>query len=160
MRSFISTALAGLLAVIALGHRAQAFTVQLCVTHLTHDVDAKFRLPAGKAQARCTVIAGRIARLSHLIVGKWAKRGPHGLETMVFGPDGVVEVHEFNFGNRSMKDTVQKWSFENPYGTVGAESLVINDGPSTKADVRGRVMTLTSQPANAEIVEQWRRVGK
>ncbi len=147
-------------AAFAFVHRADAFTSEECVTRWTHDVDLKFRLPKASAQTRCTVIAGRITQLSRQIIGKWAQRGSHGIDTMSFTPDGLVRVHEFNFGSQSIQDTVQKWSFENPYGTVGSESLTINDGPMSAADFKGRVMTIRSQPADAEIVERWRRVSR
>ena len=148
------------LAIINGSHAAMAFTVSDCVTHLSSpDIIPKFRLTQTKAMARCTIIQNRITRLSARMIGSWTRRDDVGHRlSMAFSPDGTAHVRWWNFGSRRLVNDVQKWAIENPYGTVGQEGLELNDGTFTAVAFSGRTITLTSRPADSDIVERWTRV--
>jgi hypothetical protein len=147
------------LALIAFANSASAqFTLNDCVKHLSHDVDAKFRKSEAEAHARCTIIASRLDIISKTILGTWTMRDDKGhLLRMRFLPDGTLLNHTFNYGSRQMEDRTDKWYADNPYGTVGAEGVEL-DGTHTSVEFKGRAMILTSQPASATIVDRWTRV--
>lgn len=137
---------------------AFGFSTNECVSHLSKDIDPPYRLSTVQATARCYAIARRIAKLSRQICGKWQRKGHNGqIETMVISSDGTARIHCYDFGTRQMRDVVQKWAFENPYGTLGEESLQFDEGTLSSVKFSGATMTITSQPATATIVERWTR---
>jgi hypothetical protein len=137
---------------------ALRFNIGQCVSRWTTQVDAPYRLPPDQAATRCEAIAHNVETLSRQIFGQWQRVGDTGqTETMEFFPDGTVRLHRYNYLTRQVGDETQKWAIVNPYGTLGSESLEINDGTLSSLEFSGATMTITSRPADADIVERWTR---
>ncbi len=145
---------------VFLHETALGFNTNECVLQLTKEVDPQYRLSQAQATARCDAIARRIDKLSKQIVGKWQHRENGQMETMVISADGTARIHRYYYDTGQMRNVVEKWSIDNPYGTIGDESLKFEEDGFGWRSVKftGNTMTITSQPATATIVERWTRL--
>jgi len=137
---------------------ALGFNTNECVLRLTKEVDPPYRLSQAQATARCDAIARRIDKLSKQIVGKWQHRVNGQMETMIISADGTARIHRYYYDTGQMRDVVEKWSIDNPYGTIGAEGVQFGESYFWQVKFTVNTMILTSQPASATIVERWTRL--
>ena len=146
-----------ILACASLSREAAAFTVRECVLGLSGpNIIAKYRLSPAAATRRCAEIGRRVTMLANQIVGRWTRRQEGHVAILDFRRDGSVMAHSYNYINGRMEDTVETWSADNPYGAIGQEGLEFRGTHST-VTFRGRMMTITSRPASADVVERWSR---
>jgi hypothetical protein len=139
--------------------RASGFSREDCISNLTKEVDPPYRLSPVQATRRCNEIALRVAKLSKQVVGKWQRRGPKGkIETMEIYADGTARSHRYKFDTQKMEDFVEQWAVVNPYGTIGEEKFELPEGLLWSVKFLGATMIIESQPADALIVERWKRM--
>lgn len=132
--------------------QTESFSKAECISRLTKEVDAPYRLSLVKATVRCNAIEKRINLLSKQILGKWQSRSEGRTVTLEFFADGTAKRY---FGSGS---NMEKWAIVNPYGTLGEESLQFDDSYLSAIKFSGSMMIITSQPASATIVERWERI--